>query len=322
MKHVQNGEPIKHHKEHIPVLLTQAIAALNVKDDHIYVDGTFGRGGYSREILNTANCTVYGIDRDPTAVAVGKDLEKEFSNRFTMIHGCFGDMDQLLKKENIDQIDGIVLDLGVSSAQIDQPSRGFSFKKDGPLDMRMSCTGETAADIVNDTDEEELANIIYEYGEEHHSRKIAKAIVQKRAEKPFSTTTELADCVRGVVYQKGKKDPATKTFQALRIAVNAELDELDKALNHATNLLKNKGRLAVVSFHSLEDRKVKSFLKEQSGENNKQGSRHLPHIESDFQPRFKVIKKSSIKANKQETDMNKRARSARLRVAERMRNDQ
>lgn len=314
-----NDTALNTYQEHIPVLLEEVIDALNIKDNGIYVDGTFGRGGYSRAILNAANCNVYGIDRDPTAVKNGKALAQEYPDRFTMIHGCFGDMIALLKKENISRVDGITLDLGVSSAQLDQAERGFSFKKDGPLDMRMSSEGPSAADLINNTDEEELATIIYEYGEEHKSRYIARAIVEERKEKPFTRTSQLADVVRKVVRKKGKTDAATKTFQAIRIAVNGELDELHKALESSISLLNNKGRLAIVSFHSLEDRLVKSFLRRSSGEDQKPSSRHLPYQNNDQKADFELVKKSAIKASQQETNINPRSRSARLRVATRIR---
>ncbi len=306
-------------QDHVPVLLDEVITALDIKDNGVYIDGTFGRGGYSRAILDAANCSVYGIDRDPDAVKSGEVLAQEYPNRFTMIHGCFGDMQNLLKEKNIDQVDGITLDLGVSSAQLDQAERGFSFKKNGPLDMRMSGTGETAADLVNNTDEEDLADIIYEYGEEHKSRYIARAIVEERMRDPITTTSRLADIVREVVRKKGKTDPATKTFQAIRIAVNAELDELRKALNASLALLKNNGRLAIVSFHSLEDKEVKSFLRHMSGESQKPVSRHIPHdTQNKVEIAFSLLKKSAIKPSEAEMVTNPRSRSARLRVATRI----
>src|SRR3990167_8925807 len=246
---------------HKSVMLQEVLSAIAPKDGDIIVDGTFGRGGYTHAFLDAASCQVWGIDRDPEAVVVGSELEK-INPRFHMIEGAFGSMDALLTEENIQQVDAVALDIGVSSPQIDQPERGFSFSKDGPLDMRMSLQGPTAADLVNNLPEEELADILYTYGEERASRRIAKKIVATRKEHPIHTTRQLAELIYSVLPRFGKGiDPATRTFQALRIKVNDELGELERGLESAERILAPGGRLAVVSFHSLEDRCVKRFMR-------------------------------------------------------------
>ena len=250
---------------HTPVLAAEVVEALAPRDNGIYVDATFGRGGYSRALLTAARTQVYGIDRDPDAVSAGEKMAAEFPSRFKLLQGPFGAMEVLLAGAQVRAVDGIALDLGMSSPQIDDPARGFSFQSDGPLDMRMSQSGPTAADIVNKLDERELADIIFNYGEERHSRRVAKRIVEARGDGPITRTGQLADIVRRAVPRSGDGiDPATRTFQALRIYVNDELDELRRGLAAAENLLKPEGRLAVVSFHSLEDRTVKEFLRRRS----------------------------------------------------------
>jgi 16S rRNA (cytosine1402-N4)-methyltransferase len=304
---------------HIPVLLREVIEGLRVKDGGIYVDGTFGRGGYARAILEaTKTNRVIGIDRDPEAVAVGEKLAASYKSRFTILHGPFGAMDVLLAGEQIRQVDGVTLDLGVSSPQINQASRGFSFQADGPLDMRMSQSGPTAADIVNRLDETELANIIYTCGEERLSRRIARRIVESRTQHPITTTHQLASLVRSVVPRSGDGiDPATRTFQALRIHVNDELGELRRGLEAAESLLKPQGRLAVVSFHSLEDRAVKEFLRRRSG-NSANVSRHVPaNDDAAPVPSFRLLTRKPQSPSSEEIRINPRARSAKLRVAER-----
>ena len=281
---------------HKPVLLREVLDALSPGADEIMVDGTFGAGGYSRAILDHADCELYAIDRDPTAVATGKAMEADYANRFHMLEGCFGDMGTLLPAAGVDQVDGIVLDIGVSSMQLDQANRGFSFREDGPLDMRMSMSGPTAADFVNTADEEDIANVIYRYGEERASRKVAHKIVEMRAEAPF--------------------DPATRTFQGLRIYVNDELGELERAMQAAENLLKPGGRLVVVTFHSLEDRSVKTFMKERSGDPSKM-SRRLPGEPEVATPTFTTITRKAVTAQKDELRANPRARSAKLRAVAR-----
>lgn len=300
---------------HIPVLLPEVIGALKPKDGGLYVDGTFGAGGYSRAILATAECRVFAIDRDPSAAAAAAEVERSFPGRFEFLPGRFGDMLALLPPAAKRRIDGIALDIGVSSMQIDQPGRGFSFQKDGPLDMRMGGDGPTAADLVNTLPEAELADLIYRYGEERASRRVAAAIVRDRALAPFATTLQLAATVRGAVRpSKDGIDPATRTFQALRIAVNDELGELERALEAALELLAPGGILAVVSFHSLEDRIVKRFLDDRGGR-AAQPSRHLPHAAAAAAPALELPSRKPIVAGDSETRLNPRARSARLRVA-------
>ena len=308
--------------EHFPVMLNEVIENLSPQDNGVYVDGTFGAGGYTKAILNSADCTVIAIDRDPNAVATANALKDEFGGRFIFVQGCLGDAVELVNNAGFNQVDGFVLDIGVSSMQLDQAERGFSFRHDGPLDMRMDGTqGQTAADIVNATDEEDLANIIYQYGEERLSRRIAKRIVEKRAEGPIQTTLQLADIVRSVVPKspKDKIDPATRTFQALRIAANDERGELERGLVAAEHLLKESGRLVVVSFHSLEDGIVKAFLYERSGRASN-ASRYLPpSVDAAPAPTFTLLKRKAVEPSDAEIQQNSRSRSAKLRVA--LRND-
>lgn len=307
---------------HYPVMLNEVLEGLNPQDGEVYVDGTFGAGEYTRAFLTAADCTVIAIDRDPSALKKAEEFAKEFGGRFIFIQGCFGDALELLQAKGFQQIDGFVLDVGVSSMQIDQPERGFSFRFEGPLDMRMGLNGATAADIVNETEEEELANLIYKYGEERSSRRIAKRIVMARVDKKFETTSELANVIRQAIPRspKDKIDPATRTFQALRIAVNDELGELERGLVAAENLLKTEGRLIVVSFHSLEDGIVKAFLYERSGREIN-ASRHMPeNINETKLPSFVLKKRKAIEANEKEIKENARSRSAKLRVALRSEN--
>ncbi|MDP6926078.1 MAG: 16S rRNA (cytosine(1402)-N(4))-methyltransferase RsmH [Rhodospirillales bacterium] len=303
---------------HIPVMVNEVVAALQPRDGGVYVDGTFGRGGYSEAILAVAATRVFGIDRDPAAVTFGAELGDRYDGRLTVLQGRFGDMERLMSDAGVSHIDGVTLDLGVSSLQIDDPARGFSFRFDGPLDMRMGDEGQSAADLINQIPEEELADIIYHYGEERQSRRIARAIVEARKTEPILTTGQLAEVVRSIVRRsKDGIDPATRTFMALRIHVNDELDELDRGLAGAEQLLAPGGRLAVVSFHSLEDRRVKAFLRQRSGQKS-HGSRHLPETPHQaLSPSFKLTKRSAQKPNKEECRYNPRARSARLRAAER-----
>lgn len=303
--------------DHIPVMMPEVVAALAPHDDGIYVDGTFGRGGYSRALLKAAKTRVIGIDRDPDAVKIGLKLAEEFKPRFTMLQGPFGVMDLLLAGEQIRAVHGVTLDLGVSSPQIDDPERGFSFQANGPLDMRMSCSGPTAADFVNELDEKSLADIIYHLGEERHARRVARKIVENRSQQPLTTTRQLAELVRSVVPRSADGiDPATRTFQALRIHVNDELGELNRALIAAENMLKPTGRLAIVSFHSLEDRTVKEFLRRRS-EAAANPSRHLPANNNIQAPSFRLITRKPELPSAEESQNNPRARSAKLRVAER-----
>ena len=304
---------------HIPVLLDEVIAALAPRDGGVYVDGTFGAGGYSRALLRSASCRVIGIDRDPAAIERGRALAQEFPGRLEVIEGRFGDMDRLLADHGVTSVDGVALDVGVSSPQIDEPERGFSFRFDGPLDMRMGRDGPTAADVVNTADEAELADIIYHLGEERMARRVARAIVAARREAPIARTARLAEIIRSVV-PKGKGDgidPATRSFQALRIHVNDELGELRRGLSAAESLLAPGGRLAVVSFHSLEDREVKAFLRERSLP-PPSPSRHTPVTAvAAHHASFRLLSRKPVDPSEAEARNNPRARSARLRAAER-----
>ena len=304
---------------HVPVMLDEVLAALAPKDGGIYIDGTFGAGGYSRAILAAADCTVWAIDRDPDAIAGAQALAQDFPGRLHAVQGRFGDMRELLTERGLSHADGIAFDFGVSSMQIDQPERGFSFRFDGPLDMRMGRDGPTAADLVNEMEESDLADLIFRYGEERRARQIARAIVAARRTAPITRTLALAEIVRRASGPRAHDgiDPATRTFQALRIAVNDELGEIRRGLVSAEALLQAAGRLADVSFHSLEDREVKRFLRERAGR-TPQGSRHLPEAPAPTHaPSFRTLSPELVKPGKAETDRNPRARSARLRAAER-----
>ena len=303
---------------HAPVMLAEVLEVLAPRDGGIYVDGTFGAGGYARAILAAAACTVWGTDRDPRAVALGARLGRAHGGRLTVLAGRFGDLVQLLGRAGVRAVDGVAFDLGFSSMQIDDASRGFSFRRDGPLDMRMEAAGSSAADVVNGLSEVELADIIHRYGEERAARRIARAIVETRTRAPITRTGELAAVVRRAVGRRHDGiDPATRTFQALRIHVNDELGELGRGLAAAEALLDPGGRLAVVSFHSLEDRRVKAFLRLRCG-HAPRPSRHLPEAPPDgraasFRPLGRGVRRPSAA----EVKANPRARSARLRAAER-----
>lgn len=305
---------------HIPVMLEEVLTTLNPLDDEVYVDGTFGAGGYTRAILKKANCKVIAIDRDPSAAKAAEKLKEEFKDRFLFIRGNFGNIKELLTENNHNLVNGFVLDLGVSSMQLDKADRGFSFRFDGPLDMRMDTQSDqkSAAEIVNSLEEQELANILYKYGEEKRSRRIAKAITSRRTERTFDTTKDLADLIRDILptNYKDKSDPATRSFQALRIAVNDELGELEHALEASKSILKENGRLVVVTFHSLEDRIVKDFLKLESGM-APSGSRHAPELNK-ASTSFKLTTKKALQATDLEIQNNSRSRSAKLRAATRV----
>jgi len=302
-------------QRHIPVLGRQAVEMLAPRDGGIYVDATFGAGGYSRAILDTAGTRVIGIDRDRTAILGGFDLVDRSDGRLTLVEDRFSNLAEVCAAQGFQAVDGVVMDVGVSSMQLDEADRGFSFRLGGPLDMRMGHDGPTAADVIARASEADLANIIYIFGEERHSRGVAKAIVAARKEAPVVTTKALADVVSKVVWSKpGEIHPATRTFQALRIFVNEELDELHLALSAAERVLKPAGRLAVVSFHSLEDRIVKNFLVERARAGG--GSRHLPEI-AQADPSFSILTKRPVTADDAEISANPRARSAKLRAAER-----
>lgn len=292
---------------HIPVLLDEVMAALMLHAGDICVDATFGAGGYSRAALASEVDHVWGIDRDPSALAASPVDDR----RLTLVEGRFSAMDHSLAARGVDAVDAVMMDVGVSSMQLDQPERGFSFMADGPLDMRMGSDGPTAADFINTADEAEIADVLFTLGDEPKARRIARAIVNDR---PFERTSQLAALVRSVCgVSKTGKDPATRTFQALRIHVNDELGELDVGLRAAERLLRPGGRLAVVSFHSLEDRAVKTFLRDRSG-SAPAGSRHMPVAAAGPSPTFAPPAKP-VRPSLAEIDRNPRARSATLRAA-------
>lgn len=300
---------------HAPVMADAVAAALAPRDGDVLVDATYGRGGYTRALLAAARTRIYAIDRDPEAIAHGDALAQEFPGRLAMIEGRFGDMDRLLEARGGGPVDGVALDVGVSSPQIDDAARGFSFRANGPLDMRMEKTGATAADIVNTASEQDLAQTIAALGEERHARRVARAIVAARRQGPIRRTLELAEIVRRVVPRaKDGIDPATRTFQALRLRVNDELGELARGLAAAERILKPGGRIAVVSFHSLEDRLVKRFLRARSG--GEGISRHAPE-RTPRAPSFDLEGRRPVEPTPAEIARNPRARSARLRVARR-----
>jgi 16S rRNA (cytosine1402-N4)-methyltransferase len=302
-------------QDHISVLGPEAVAALTPRAGGIYVDATFGAGGYSRLILATPGTKVIGIDRDSTAIVGGRDLVAQADGRLTLVEDRFSHLADICTAQDIEAVDGVAMDVGVSSMQLDHASRGFSFRLDGPLDMRMGGEGPTAADVIANAAERDLADIIYIFGEERHSRGVARAIVAARKQQPITTTRALADIVARVVRGKpGEIHPATRTFQALRILVNEELDELERALAAAERVLKPGGRLAVVSFHSLEDRIVKTFLATRSKSGG--GSRHLPEVAQEA-PSFTLLTRRPVVPGDHEIAANPRARSAKLRIAER-----
>jgi 16S rRNA (cytosine1402-N4)-methyltransferase len=300
---------------HVPVLARPALEYLNIRDGGDYIDGTFGAGGYTSAILAAANTQVIGIDRDQGAVANGAGLVEAAGGRLTLIEERFSALDRVAEKFGHATVDGVVLDLGVSSMQLDEAERGFSFRLDGPLDMRMGTEGPSAADVVAQADERDLADIIFQLGEERHSRGVARAIVAARKLAPIRTTKALVDIVGRVVRAKPNQiHPATRTFQALRIFVNEELAELVAALAAAERILKPSGRLVVVTFHSLEDRIVKTFLAERSRTIGV--SRHLPDVEAPA-PTFHLLTKRPVAPDDAEIAENPRARSAKLRAGER-----
>jgi 16S rRNA (cytosine1402-N4)-methyltransferase len=300
---------------HKSVMLQEVLHHLNAKDGETYVDCTFGAGGYSAAILQSANCQVYAIDRDALAQEFAAKLHKKFPKNFTFLKGQFSNCAALLAEKNITQIDAMILDIGVSSMQLDDHARGFSFDSNEVLDMRMDRNSYPSAfEVVNEMSEAELAKIIKEFGDEPKARQIAKKIVAARLQQPISSCRNLAEIVRSLYFGYSKTDAATRTFQAIRIFVNQELDELKQALNASVKLLKKGGRLVVVSFHSLEDAIVKNFLKEQSGM-AQTFSRYQIVLENQEKINFKVITKSAISPTKEEVDGNIRARSAKMRVA-------
>lgn len=305
--------------QHIPVMLPEVLHLLAPAASDVVLDGTFGGGGYSAAILDAAPCTIWAIDRDPDAIARGAALAARHPGRLHLVQGRFGDMVSLLSARGVQHLDGVVLDLGVSSFQIDDPARGFSFRSDGPLDMRMAAgaseRGPTAADLVNGLPEAELADTLYQFGEERLSRRIARAIAAARAVAPITTTLQLAGVIRSVVPpDRSGIDPATRSFQALRIRVNDELGEVTRALEQAAALLSPGGRLVVVSFHSLEDRLVKRFMQDAAGR-TPAPSRHDPAgLHARGTPRFQLLTPKARRPGPAEVHANPRARSARLRA--------
>lgn len=305
---------------HVPVLLAEVLAMLAPRNGATYCDGTFGGGGYARAILDAAACTLYAIDRDPDAIARGTALAARFAGRLQLVEGRFGAMLDLLAARGVMALDGVVLDLGVSSFQLDEESRGFSFRSDGPLDMRMEKAGRSAAELVNTLDDSALADILFTLGEERHSRRIARAIVAARAEAPITTTGRLASIIRSVTPRDPSgMDRATRSFQALRLAVNDELGEVERGLDAAARLLAPGGRLVVVAFHSLEDRIVKRFM---AGRTGRAGgaSRHDPGALMSLGPAadFRLLTPRALRPGDAETAANPRARSSRLRAIERL----
>jgi len=300
-------------KPHIPVMLNEVMKALSVDAGEVFVDATFGAGGYSSAILDEG-AKVIAIDRDPNAIAAGASLVDQYDGRLVLEQGRFSNLDALARSTGHQTVSGVVADIGVSSMQIDQAERGFSFQKDGPLDMRMEQAGVSAADVVNTFDRSDLTRIIGILGEERQASRISAEIVERRTQALFSTTLDLARCVEKVLGRKNrdKIHPATRTFQALRIYVNRELEELADALLAAERILEQGGRLVVVTFHSLEDRLVKRFLQDRAETSG--GSRHLPQVETK-ELTFKQIKRGAISASAEESAINPRARSAKLRWA-------
>ncbi|MBK8768967.1 MAG: 16S rRNA (cytosine(1402)-N(4))-methyltransferase RsmH [Rhizobiales bacterium] len=310
--HSPGPAPEAHPAQHIPVLLDEVLQALAPVAGEVFIDGTFGAGGYTRAILGHADCQVIAIDRDPAAIRDGQGLVAVSGGRLRLVHGTFATMEDIAAGK----VDGVVLDIGVSSMQLDQAERGFSFLRDGPLDMRMSGEGFSAADVVNTLPAEALADIIFVLGEEHKSRSIARAIVKARETEPLRTTFDLVRAVERATGPQRAKDrthPATRTFQALRIHVNGELDELAAALFAAERILKPGGRLVVVTFHSLEDRLVKRFFALRSG-HVPSASRHAPGLEQKPDPSFTLPFKGHVDASAAECARNPRARSAKLRA--------
>lgn len=303
---------------HVPVLLPEALQALKPQDGETYIDGTFGGGGYTAAILRAANdCRVLAIDRDPQAIALGTELVQRFSGRLSLRQGAFGELDRIAEEAGLAAVDGVVLDVGVSAQQVDDPERGFSFQRDGPLDMRMSQEGPTAADFINTAEEAELAEVIFKFGQERMARAIARRILARRAVRPFERTGELAELVVRVLGREkiAGRHAATRTFQALRMHVNDELGQLARGLSAAERILRAGGRFVIVSFHSLEDRAIKEFLRQRASA-PAEGSRHLPPQTGPRRPpSFRFVNQRPVSPTPEEVAANPRARSAKLRAA-------
>ena len=300
--------------DHTPVLLQPAINGLAVRVGGVYIDGTVGGGGHAAAILERGAARLLGIDQDPAALEAARERLAPYAERVTLVHGNFADIDALARAHDFADVDGILLDIGVSSHQLDAAERGFSFNQDAPLDMRMNPTGGlTAADLVNTLPERELADIIFRYGEEHASRRVARFIVERRRKAPFERTADLAEVVaRALGGRRGRIHPATKTFQALRIAVNDELGALERVLPAAAGLLATGGRLAVITFHSLEDRIVKNYMRQAAAPS---GHSDVPS------PQLRLVTRKPIVADRDEISRNRRSRTAKLRIAECVRAD-
>ncbi len=316
------GEPgaAARERAHVPVMMDAVLSALGPRDGEAFLDATFGGGGYAAALLRAARCSVWGVDRDPGAVCRGARLARAYPDRLRVLEGRFSDMESLLAGQGVEGVDGVALDLGVSAFQLDDPARGFSFRADGPLDMRMGREGRSAADVVAREDEATLRRVISTYGEERHAGRIARAIVSCRIRSPVRTTRELADIVVRAVpggprRRHGDVHPATRTFQALRIYVNDEIGELKRGLAAAERLLNPRGRLAVVSFHSLEDREVKQFLRVRSGVRPGPSRHHPRPSERPTPPTFELLFRRVRRPADDEISVNPRARSARMRAA-------
>jgi 16S rRNA (cytosine1402-N4)-methyltransferase len=304
---------------HTPVLLPQVLSGLQLKDGERYIDCTFGAGGYSRAILESADCQLLALDRDPLAEKIASEMNAEFPGRFHFAATAFSELAEISRQLDFDPADAVIFDLGVSSMQLDEAERGFSFMRDGPLDMRMSGEGLSAADVVNSFDDSKIADILFHLGEERRSRAIARAIVARRDEQPFTRTLDLASVIESVIHRRhdDTKHPATRSFQALRLFVNDELGELLAGLEAAEAILKPGGRLIAVTFHSLEDRIVKTFLSTRSGAKSRP-SRHMPDTGAQRAPSFKLIRRKAIEPDAEEIKANPRARSSHLRAAIRL----
>jgi len=304
-------------EKHIPVMESEVLSFLNPKENEIYVDGTFGLGGYSSSILKKEKTQVIAIDRDKEVEKFAKELEKKYTGRFQFVKSNFSEIENVVSEKNIEHVHGVVFDLGVSSPQIDNAERGFSFQKTGPLDMRMDKTGFSAYEVVNTATEEMLADIFYHYGDETKSRRIARAILKARHQKPLQTTSDLVRVIHSVIGLKsGKIDSATRVFQALRIYVNDEIGSLKKGLEGALKVLSPGGRLVVVTFHSLEDRIVKQFFQIHSGKSKGLSSRHSPFFsQNSHNPTLHLLTPKALKPQESEIFQNPRARSAKLRAA-------
>ena len=314
-KEINNGNQFEYH---FPVMLKEVIDALDPRDNEVYVDATFGAGGYSKAIVEKANCKLFAIDRDPSVKKFANKIEDLFPDRFTLMMGRFSEIKELLMEQKISQIDGLVLDIGVSSMQIDEEQRGFSFDSEELLDMRMNQNEQniTAKDIVNNYDFESLCQIIKNFGEEPKAKSIARKIINQRIKAPILKCCDLAKIARSCYYGYYKKDPATKTFQALRIHINQELKELELILEASKTILKSGGRIVVVSFHSLEDRIVKNFFKKECETASSGVSRYQPNInQSDKNPSFFLKKSTVIIPTDDEIAVNNRSRSAKMRSA-------